>query len=94
MAADIGNGIEITMNIASHRDEHDPSLIRLRHTLQQARATAGQLASDPLIGHEARALLSRLDAVAAEIAAMQAVRTALKKPRNDPDWIDPRQIWS
>lgn len=66
----------------------------LRHALQQARFVAEGLSNDPLIGHEARALLGRLEAVGAEVDAMQAVRSALKQPRNDPDWSDPRKIWS
>ncbi len=66
----------------------------LRTAIQQARFKAERLTSDPLIGHEARALLGRLEAVGAELDAMQAVRAALKQPRNDPDWSNPHKIWS
>jgi hypothetical protein len=70
------------------------SPVGLRDALQQARFMAESLTRDPLIGHEARALLGRLEAVGAELDAIQAVRSALKEARNDPDWTETHRIWS
>ena len=82
------------MNSKQVTGEASPGSTGLRAALQQARCMAEDLTKDPLIGHEARALLGRLEAVGAELDAMQAVRAALKQPRNDPDWSDPRKLWS
>lgn len=74
------------MSGKSPAPEYGNLLPRLRHGLQKSRLLAEHLAPDPLVGSEARALLSRIEAIQQEIEILRLEKPDASHSINDPFW--------
>ncbi|UUR09187.1 hypothetical protein [Sphingomonas glaciei] len=64
-------------------------LINLRHGLRQSSRLAEELASDMIVGSEARGLLCRLKAIGAELDDLAFSNPDVRRAHNDPLWEQP-----
>lgn len=64
-------------------------LVQLRHGIRQSSRLAEQLTADFIVGHEARSLLGRLEAIRAELDAMRFAHADPRRAENDPFWSEP-----
>lgn len=70
-------------------------LIRhLRLSMRQARRLADGMADNPLVGHEICAIISRLEAINAELQTLQISVPGLRSADNDPLWTQPATVKS
>lgn len=70
--------------------ESSELLVHLQRGIRQSRQLAEELTRDSQVSDEARALLTRLQAIAAELEAMKALEVSLRQVENDPIWPKPR----
>ena len=70
--------------------ESSELLVHLQRGIRQSRQLAEELTRNSQVSDEARALLTRLQAIAAELEAMKALEVSLRQVENDPIWPKPR----
>lgn len=61
-------------------------LVLLRHGIRQSTRLGEQLTGHPIVGHEVRALMGRLQAIQAELDDLARVQPYLPPAHNDPVW--------
>lgn len=61
-------------------------LVLLRHGIRQSTNLGQQLTGHPIVGHEVRALMGRLQAIEAELDELARVAPYLPPAHNDPVW--------
>lgn len=64
-------------------------LINLQHGVSRSSLLAKRLATDPIVGSEALALLGRLHAIRTELDSLSTPKIDPRRVHNDPFWNEP-----